>query len=162
MKITKKDLKIISHLRKNARERLTRISKKTGVPVSTIFDRIRMQYDELIQKHATLINFHILGFNSKACIILSIDREQRDEIKEFIKNSLHINTAYKINNGFDFLIEVVSKNMRELEDFVDILEEKFDVKEKHIFYVVEDVKREEFLTSEDYVDMLFPKQEQKQ
>ncbi len=157
MKIFKKDIKILSYLRKNSRERLTKISKKTGVPVSTIFDRMRMHYSGLIQKYTTLINFQVLGFNSKACIILKIDRDQRENLKEFISQSQCINSAYKINNGYDFFIEVISKNMRELEDFVEQLEEKFIIREKHVFYIVEDIKREDFLTTEELIDSMFPK-----
>ncbi|MBU4209210.1 MAG: winged helix-turn-helix transcriptional regulator [Proteobacteria bacterium] len=38
--IKKTDLIIISSLRQNAREKLTEMSRKTRIPVSTIFDRI--------------------------------------------------------------------------------------------------------------------------
>ena len=46
-----KDLKIISYLRQNARMPLTKMSKKTQIPVSTIFDRLRTNEDDLIYKN---------------------------------------------------------------------------------------------------------------
>jgi len=36
-----KDLLILSELRQNARETLTKMSKHTGIPISTIFDKIK-------------------------------------------------------------------------------------------------------------------------
>ena len=36
--ISKKDLLLISHLRQNARETMTNVSRSTGIPISTIFD----------------------------------------------------------------------------------------------------------------------------
>ena len=35
------DLKLLGHLRTNARETLTRISQETQIPVSSIFDRLK-------------------------------------------------------------------------------------------------------------------------
>ena len=147
MKLSKKDLKILPYLRKNARERLTKISRKTGIPVSTIFDKLRTYQEELITKHVTIVNFDLIGFNSRANIILKVEKNQREELKNFIQQSKTINSAYRINNGYDFFIEAITKDMKQLENFVEEIEEKFNIKTKHVFYIVEDIKREEFLTT---------------
>ena len=36
-----KDMKMIAHLRQDARMPLTKMSRRTGIPVSTIFDRLK-------------------------------------------------------------------------------------------------------------------------
>jgi DNA-binding Lrp family transcriptional regulator len=129
MKITKKDVQIISHLRKNSREMLTKLSKKTGVPVSTIF----------------------------AKVILQVDKESREELKEFLLNNKYINSAYRINNGYDFMFEVIARNMKELENFIENLEDKFNIIEKNIFYIIYTIKQEDFLSKENAPEIAFAK-----
>jgi len=143
----KTDLLIISSLRQNAREKLTEMSKKTRIPVSTIFDRIKTHEGNIIKKHTALVDFGKLGYNTRANIILKVNKDDREDIKEFLMKHNSINSAFKINNGYDFLIEAVFANIKEVEDFTDLLEEKFSIKSKQVFYIIDDLKKEEFLSN---------------
>lgn len=140
----KKELLLIPHLRRNSRETLTRLSKKTGIPISTIFDQLKKT--DIIAKHTCLLNFNNLGFNTRANIMLKVNRGERELIKDYLAKNNNINTVYKTNNGFDFMIEVIFKHIKDLEDFMEILEEKFSIKSKQVFYIIEDIKREGFMT----------------
>lgn len=143
----KTDLLIISSLRQNAREKLTEMSKKTRIPVSTIFDRIKLHEGGVIRKHTALVDFGKLGYNTRANIILKVNKDDREAIKDFLMKNSSINSAFKINNGYDFLIEAVFANIKEVEDFTDLLEEKFNIKSKQVFYIIDDLKKEEFLSN---------------
>ncbi len=143
----KTDLLIISSLRQNAREKLTEMSKKTRIPVSTIFDRIKTHEGNIIKKHTALVDFGKLGYNTRANIILKVNKNDREAMKEFLMQHNSINSAFKINNGYDFLIEAVFANIKEVEDFTDLLEEKFSIKAKQVFYIIDDLKKEEFLSN---------------
>lgn len=143
----KTDLLIISSLRQNAREKLTEISKKTRIPVSTIFDRIKMHEGSIIRKHTALVDFGKLGYNTRANIILKIGKGDREAMREFLMKHSSINSAFKINNGYDFLIEAVFANIKEVEDFTDLLEEKFSIKAKQVFYIIDELKKEDFLSN---------------
>jgi DNA-binding Lrp family transcriptional regulator len=57
MNIKKHDLKIISHLRKNSRESLTTLSRKTNIPVSTLFDKVKNKTGYYIKKIHVLLIF---------------------------------------------------------------------------------------------------------
>tara|TARA_Y100000310_G_C20689163_1_gene821070 strand:- start:297 stop:785 length:489 start_codon:yes stop_codon:yes gene_type:complete len=160
MKVTKKDVKIISHLRKNSREMLTKLSRKTGVPVSTIFDRLKLYTDGFIKKNTSLVDFTMLGFNSRAKVILKVDRSDREELKSFIIKSKNVNSAYRINNGYDFMFEAIFRNMKDLENFIEIMERKFKISEKHVYYVIDDIKQEDFLSDSDAVEIAFPRKTQ--
>ena len=142
--MNKKELLVITHLRQNARETLTRLSKKTGIPVSTIFDQLKRT--DVINKHTCLLNFDNLGFNTRANIMLKVNREDRELVKDYLANNNNINTVYKTNNGFDFMIEGIFKHIKNLEDFMEILDEKFPIKSKQVFYIIDDIKREGFMT----------------
>lgn len=142
----KTDLLIISSLRQNAREKLTEMSRRTKIPVSTLFDRIKTHEQNVIKKHTALVDFGKLGYNTSANIILKVKKEDREGVREFLMKHNSVNSAFKINNGYDFSIEAVFTNIKEVEDFIELLEEKFSIKAKLVFYVIDELKKEEFLS----------------
>jgi DNA-binding Lrp family transcriptional regulator len=141
-----KDALFLTHLRKNARETLTIISKRTNIPISTLYDRLKAHEKTIITKHTTLINFTKIGYLCKANIAIKTDIKDRDTIKDFLMTQNAVNSLYKINNGYDFLIEGIFKHIKEMEDFVENIERKFNIKEKNVHYIIEDLKREGFLS----------------
>ena len=67
------DLLILANLRKDARAKLTTISKQAKIPVSTIFDKINTYtMNGLINKSTSLINFEKLGYQVKALMVFSM------------------------------------------------------------------------------------------
>ncbi len=156
---SKKDLMILSELRSNGRQTLTEISKKTRVPISTIFDKLKQFEGNVIKQHSTLINFASLGFNIKANIMIKSDIDSRLAIKDYLINHQNVNSLYKINNGFDYMFEILFPNIRELEDFLESFDKKFKVQNKQVYYIVDDIKKESFLTDPDMLDLLINEQQ---
>ena len=146
--MNKKDFQIIQHLRKNARMSLTTMSKKTGIPVSTIFKRLKASENTIINKHATLLNFSTLGYNTIAMIKLKVDREDKEALAKHLKFNQCVNNAYKINNGFDYLVQGVFKQIKDMEEFLETLEQKFKIQDKQTFFIIDHIKREEFMSDE--------------
>jgi DNA-binding Lrp family transcriptional regulator len=143
--IKNSDLKLISYLRKNSRQTLTEISKKTRIPISTLYDKLRTHENSVILKHTTLLDFAKLGFNCRANILFKVGKEERNKLGSYLKAHPAINNLYKINNGYDFLAEGVFAHVKELEDFLEELEKNFALEEKKTHYIIEDLKREEFM-----------------
>ncbi len=152
--LTQKDLVIMSHLRKNSRESLTSLSKKTSIPISTIYDRMRAHEEGVITRHTVLIDFSKIGYNARAKIILKVDRGEREKLKEFMMRNPNINSVYKVNSGYDFMVEAVFKHIKDMEDFVDNLEQKFNIEEKTVLYVIEDIKKEAFLSDPQLIELV--------
>jgi len=152
--LSQKELLILAHLRKNARETLTRLSKKTGIPISTIHDKLKGRYEGIIEKYTAIVNFTRLGFASRAYIILRVNKSQRAAIHDFLLRQEFVNSLYKINNGYDFLVEGLFHGMRDLEFFSERLDEKFDIKEMKIYHIIDDIKREEFLNTPESLRVL--------
>ena len=150
----KSDLLFLTFLRQNARQTLTSISKKTKIPISTLYDKLKQHEKTLILKHTTLVDFSKLGYNSRAKIMISSSKEDRDKLRGFLVSYPRINSLFKINNGYDFLAEGVFRNIKELEEFLELLEEKFCIKDKKVFYIIDEVKRESFLSSPETVSQL--------
>ncbi len=152
-KIPNKELLVLSYLRENARMKLTTLSRKTGIPVSTIFDQMK-EPSSLITKYTALIDFGKLGFTTRAQIIVKLAKEQREQFREFIMQHKSINSAYRINNGFDYLLEGIFQNLKELEEFLETMEESYPLKTKQVYYIIDDLKREEFLSKSSYLRMV--------
>ena len=104
-KMNEKDMKIIAHLRTDARMPLTKMSKKTHIPVSTIFDRLKANDDHFINKHTTLLNVSKLCYNTRANIASTANREERESFKNYVIKHPTANSLSKIKNGFDFMSE---------------------------------------------------------
>ncbi len=152
--LSKKELLLMTYLRQNARETLTKLSRKTNVPISTIYDKLKQYENDIIKKHTSLLDFNRLGYTTRATIMLKVDKEIKIDIREFLTNSRSINSIFKINNGFDFLLEGVFKEIKELEDFLDRLDEKFKIKNKQVYYIIEDIKREGFMADPTLLDIV--------
>lgn len=150
--LLKKDMLIMSNLRQNARQTLTKMSRKTKIPISTIYDRLKHHENGLITRHTTLLDFAKLGYATRATVMLKVPREQREAVRDFLLKSACVNTLMKINNDFDFFFEAVFREIRELEDFIERLEEQFKVRTKKVFYIIEELKRESFLSDPMQVD----------
>lgn len=147
----KNDLVILAHLRKNGRKTLTELSKATSIPISTIFERLKVQQNDLIKKFTVLLDFQKLGFHTRAAIMLKVKKTDREPIKKYILASRHVNSCFRINNGYDLLIEGIFRNIQEVEEFLEYLEENYTVEKQQVYYMIDTIKEEEFLSSPEYV-----------
>lgn len=140
------DIKIFACLRSNARISLTKISKKTGVPISTIFDKVRSAEGNLIKKYATILDYGMLGFNIWTKIFLKAGFGKKEELKIHLLKHFNVNSLFKVNNGHDFMAECIFKNIMELEEFLENLESCFGAKNPEVHYMLENLKTEAFLS----------------
>ncbi len=146
-KIKQKDVKILKHLREDGRKSLTKISRQTKIPVTTIYERMKGHEGGLIRKHTCLIDFSLLGYEIMAKILLETDIESKNELAEFLVKHSQINSVHKISNGYDFLIEGIFREVSDVDSFIEKIESKYNIKNKKYFLVLEDLKREGFLTN---------------
>lgn len=146
MLLKEKDVQMLGHFRDNARTSLTKLSRKTRIPVSTIFDKLKeLERNEIITKHTTLLNFKNMGYDIRIQMLITANKNSREEIQEFLIKHMKTNTVYRINNGYDFLIEAIFKDMADLDVFQKELED-MGIEDKKEFFIMEDMKREAFMT----------------
>lgn len=142
------DLIIVSYLRQDARTTLTNMSRQTRIPVSTIFDKIRdFKETGLIKKNTSIVSFERFGYNTKALIFLSTSKEERPNLIEILKTSNNVNSLFKVNNGWDLIAEVIFPSFKEIEDFLEHIEEKVSLSRKEVLYIIEELKREDFFSN---------------
>lgn len=144
MKLQKKDISLLKYLRNNSRATLTEISRHTKIPISTLYDRLKMHEKGLILKHTTLIDFSKMGYNTKVQLLLKAPREQKERLRSFLTYDDRINSVFRTTNDYDFIAEGLFTQPREVQKFIDSIEKEFELQNINTLFVVEDLKREGF------------------
>lgn len=150
----KKQIDLLLQLRKDGRQPLTEISRKINMPVSTIFDRLKQNRNNMIKRFTCLLDFSKVGFNCRAHMVFRIRKDQRQEMQQHLLKHPNVNSVYKINNGYDFLVETVFKDLKEADEFAEKVDERFKVHEKNVYYIIEDLAREAFMTDPVHLRMI--------
>ncbi len=144
--LKEKDFKILPKLRQDARQNLTTMSRATGIPVSTLHDRLKKyKSEDLVERITVLLNFEKLGYDLRAQVFMKVPVDKRDEFQSFLKIKENVNNLFRINNGYDFMAEVLFEDLNHFREFSDELVE-YGVESMQEFFVLESVKREGFLT----------------
>lgn len=159
---TMEDLELLAHLRKNARSKLTRISRETGMPVSTMFDKLKGTLAGCIKRYTCILNNSKLGFSSRATVIIKVDKEQKEELGQLLQKHQNVNSLYRINNGYDFMLDAIFREMKDLEEFIEQIEAKYRIRHKEVYFVIDELKQEGFLTEPQAVKLLSEKQPAKE
>lgn len=152
MLVNDKELELLCELRKNARKNITSISREIHVPVSTVFDWIKDYEHRFIRRHTSLLDFSKLGFDVRVNIAIKAEFDRKDDLRRFIVRNQNVNSVYKITNGFDFMVEAIFRDMRDLQSFLDKIDDYAKLRQE--FFIAEDLKREEFLTNRNLINTL--------
>lgn len=146
--LEKKDMEIIRRLRQDARCSLAELSRTMDIPVSTVHDWVKTYENDAIKKYTTLLDFSRLGFSSRAYIALKAEMGKRQALQEFLHAHSNVNSIYVVNHRFDFLVEVIFKDIIDLKDFIEKVETEFSIVRKEIFDISNELQKEAFLTKD--------------
>ncbi len=124
--VDSKDLLIIDALKENAKASVVAIAKKTGLPATTVHNRIKkLRADKVIIKYTIEVNHKKLGKNISAYIAVTIDYNKFDaknlaqiDIAKLVNNFPCVEEASIITGGTDMLIKARVKDIEELNNFV--------------------------------------------
>lgn len=139
---------LLQHLRRNAREKLTEISKQTRIPISTLFDLLKELQQGPITKSTVLLDFSKLGYHTRAHVFLKVNKSQRENLCKHLSCHNNVNSVYKTQNDWDFIIETVHANIKELDCFLERLDQNFMVERQQIHHIVADIKKEGFMSND--------------
>ena len=121
---------------------------------SSLYEKIKRSEGNIITKHTCLVDFTKLGFNTRAKVVIQASISSKAELLSFLLKHQNVNSVYKINNGYDFMIEGIFRNMRELEEFLELLQDKFKIKKQETYFIIDDLKRESFLSDPSIIDLV--------
>jgi len=142
-----KEIEILSLLRQDSRRPLTEMSRRTQIPVSTLFAKLKEFRDSYIDRFTCILDYDKLGYGVITRMLFVVDKTHRDATITFLKNHESINSLYRINNGYDIMVEGVFESLHQAESFIETLESEHKIRKKQVHYIIEKVKEEGFLTT---------------
>lgn len=145
--ISEKDVQILSMMRRDARRRVTNISRQMKMPVTTLYDRIRSHTKNgIVKRYVTLLDFRKLGYNATSLVAFKADIASRQQLYEYLRSHPNVNSLYRVNREHDFVAEVVFENLARLQEFLEETEKNFALQNTKVFNIVEEIRKEDFLT----------------
>ncbi|MBI4447901.1 hypothetical protein HY643_02880 [Candidatus Woesearchaeota archaeon] len=142
----KEDLALISIMRDDSRRSLPEISRTLQLPLQQVFRRFKYFKKTVIQKFVCLVDFEKIGYPHK--VEAFVKCRDKEGLKNFLISSTNVNSAFCVLEDYDFLIEAVFKDFGELEEFFYKIE-MFGIDGKLVHHLVEELKREDFLSAKN-------------
>lgn len=124
--LDKKDEVLLNVLREDSSLSTYKISKKTGIPQTTVLHRIqKLRENGVIRRYTIDVDDKKLGKGLKALIFVKVSKPI-EKTKQGTVGSIEskmakhpfVRTVKRLSGKFDFVIEVVAENVEELDKFL--------------------------------------------
>lgn len=113
---------ILKCLQQNARMSNAEIGRRVGVSSPAVSERIKKMEDaEIIQGYTTFVSPFEVGYQLKALITLRAFMGMLKPFLEKVKTYDEVVNCYRITGNENIVMEVVLKNQKHLESFIDQL-----------------------------------------
>ncbi len=120
-----KDEHIINILKENSRLSTQKISKKTGLPITTVYNRIKkLEKDGIIKKYSVVLDKKKLGKNITAYVLIYFNRAVIGEkltYEQLAAKFMHlpfIESMGYITGRYDIILKVSLNSIEELDNLV--------------------------------------------
>ncbi len=122
MSIDKINWKILNSLQANARQPNTQIGRNVGISSPAVSERIKKMEDSgVIQGYFTTVSPYEAGYQLKAIITLRAFMGKLRPFLEVVQTYDEVLNCYRITGNENIVMEVVLKNQKHLESFIDQL-----------------------------------------
>ncbi|SFZ92228.1 Lrp/AsnC family transcriptional regulator, leucine-responsive regulatory protein [Flaviramulus basaltis] len=114
--------KILKCLQQNARLSNAEIGRQVGISSPAVSERIKKMEDlGIIEGYKTIVSPFELGYQFKAIITLRAFMGKLKPFLEKVKTYDEVINCYRITGDENIVMEVVLKNQKHLENFIDQL-----------------------------------------
>ena len=115
--------KILSYIETNSRVDLHDLAVMLGTDEVTVMNELEaMEQEHIICGYHTLINWEKAGIEKVTALIEVRVTPQRgmgfDKVAERIYNYPEVDSVYLISGGFDFMVTLEGKTLRDISEFV--------------------------------------------
>jgi len=122
MNIDSLNWKILKCLQENARQSNAEIGRQVGISSPAVSERIKKMEDlGVIQGYNTLVSPLEIGYQLKAIITMRAFMGKLKPFLDKVKTYDEVVNCYRITGDENFVMEVVLKNQKHLEQFIDQL-----------------------------------------
>lgn len=114
------DLSILSLLKQNAKNTASQISKKVGLSIPAVMERIRkLDEAKVINRYTVQLDHKKLGYNILAFIFVNIEKtENIQRFRDVVTQFSQVLECHHMAGEYDYLLKVVTTDTAELEDFL--------------------------------------------
>lgn len=117
MNLDEKDHDILHELKKNSRQSIRDVAKKTGLRPSTVHDRIqRMTKEGIIETFTLKLNNKAVGENF--IVFMLIAGKPTEYLRESTLQQTHIKEVFGVTGEYDVLMKLKFKDVAEFNDYV--------------------------------------------
>ena len=115
--------KLLAFIEKNSRIDLRQLAVVLGVDEAAVLNEMeKMEEEHIICGYHTIIDWDKVGIEKVTAMIEVRVTPQRgmgfDKVAERIYNYPEVNSGYLISGGFDFMVTIEGKTLREVSQFV--------------------------------------------
>ncbi|KAA5823384.1 Lrp/AsnC family transcriptional regulator [Algibacter amylolyticus] len=122
MKVDSINSKILSCLQLNARLSNAEIGRQVGISSPAVSERIKKMEDlGIIEDYKAIISPYEMGYQFKAIITLRAFMGKLKPFLDKVKTYDEVINCYRITGDENIVMEVVLKNQKHLESFIDQL-----------------------------------------
>ncbi|MFL1013295.1 Lrp/AsnC family transcriptional regulator [Flavisericum labens] len=122
MSIDSINSKILRCLQQNARMSNAEIGRQVGISSPAVSERIKKMEDlGIIEGYKTIVSPYEMGYQLKAIITLRAFMGKLKPFLEKVKTFDEVINCYRITGDENIVMEVVLKNNKHLESFIDQL-----------------------------------------
>ena len=112
------DRKILRALQQDARVKNADLARDLGVAPSTMLERVRrLEERGYVNGFKAIVNPEKLGLGVQALISVSLGQHSTQTIRPFeqaVRSIPNIMTCYHVTGRFDYILQVVARNLKEL------------------------------------------------
>lgn len=121
-KVDKVNWKILKQLQVNARISMTDLGKVVGLTAPAVVERIKKMEDlGIIRGYYTQLSYIKTGYQLKAIITLKVFMGRLKPFLEKVTGFEEVINCYRITGNENIIMEVVLRNQKHLELFIDEL-----------------------------------------
>lgn len=124
--LTETEKKILRTIRHNPRMSLVDISKETGLSLKTISDKLKsLEKRGIIMGYFMTLDPVKFKHNTFKLLIQMNNLKNEKEIEEYLSNLKNIKYIFKMSGLWDYEIDFIYPSVRELQNQIEDLKEKF-------------------------------------
>lgn len=122
MALDEKDSRILEELRDNAKATTKAIAERTGIPRTTVHDRItKMEERGVIQQYTVIPDYEELELSTTAFVFLTYDARHgipQDEVAEALGEMEGVFEVHMISGDWDMIAKVRGRSVEHIGELV--------------------------------------------
>ncbi|HUQ66106.1 MAG TPA: Lrp/AsnC family transcriptional regulator [Flavitalea sp.] len=140
------DRRILQLLQQDARLTNKQIAERTGKSVTPVFERIkRLEREGYIQQYVAVLNSKMVGKGLIAFAHVQLRLHDHETMLKFEDTVIHfseIMECYRMAGEYDYLLNIVVKDMEEFNEFViRRLSLVYDISKVQTYFVIDEMKK---------------------